>query len=136
MRATFRGQHVGKKMPELLLRDGESANYNAFLAGDGSAITIQRYNSSAENRYETLATRTLPQPIPPGTPYTLEFIAVGKSLRLRVGDAVLDASTPEPTRGRGVIYGADHDSFRDVQILNLDGLPEAEARRLASLPAL
>lgn len=128
LRATFRGLHQGTKVPEITLRETGETNYNAFLQGDGTAIMIQRFDANAVTRYQTIAKRELAVPIPPGTPYTLEFIVLGKRLRLRLGDELLEVAAPAaPTKGRGAIYGAGYDQLRDIEVLNLDGLSEAEA---------
>ena len=135
LRATFRSQPPGTRVPELLLRDTGHANYNAFLQADGAAIAIQHYDVDATPRYQPLGTRALPAAIAPGTPYTLEFIAVGNRLRLRLGETVLEVALPgAPRRGRATLYLVDVAAFREVEVLDLDSLPEVEAWARVAAP--
>ncbi|SKB01797.1 Serine/threonine protein kinase [Prosthecobacter debontii] len=70
-----------------------------------------------------------------GDDFTLELVAVGNHLIGRVnGEAIYIATDDEYTSGVMTIHSSI--PFRDIEVLELDGLPEDEAVRIAGFPPL
>lgn len=133
IRATFKSQT--ERPPELILRSSSQANFNAYLETGGRMLTIQRYESEAENRYQTLIRSRLTRTLPLDKPYTIAFYAIGPHLIAQIGDEIITAAFDKPhDPGRVSIYGIQTSAVRDVEVLNLDSLPLEEAFRLAKLP--
>jgi len=132
LRVEFGGSLQHSKMPEILLREQASQNFNAYLDGDGQKLVIQRYDGTQTQedarRYKTLGELTLPVPVRPGVPYTLEFLALGSRLIARLNGATLEVAAPDPpASGLATLYNPNFDTYRKVEFINLDGLSEAEA---------
>lgn len=131
LRVTFRHQHRAQ-VPELLLRSSHESNFNAYLEHGGKTLTIQRFDRHADSRYQTLQQMDLPQAAQPGRAYTLEFFAVGQVLLARYRDVVMEVTTKSaPQAGQISIFGIHFDDFRDVEVMNLEGVPEATALQMA-----
>ncbi|MBE2281902.1 MAG: protein kinase, partial [Prosthecobacter sp.] len=65
----------------------------------------------------------------PGNDYSLEFAAVGSRLIGRVGDSSLIMVNDDSLKsGNAKIYGAE--DIRDIEVINLDGLSEADALKI------
>ncbi len=132
LRAWFRGQRVnGEDFPQLTLhRTGDIPSPNLHIRGGKLQI---RTNQSG---YPVLAEVALREPLTPGKEYLAEFYAIGSHLIARVNGQTLTTriATP-PVAGVFQIYGAQWDYFKDAETINLDGLPEAEALKLAGVPA-
>ena len=61
--------------------------------------------------------------------YRLELAAIGSRLITRFNDTILKtADLSDAPEGTGAILGSE--DLRDIEVINLDGLPEAEALRL------
>ncbi len=66
---------------------------------------------------------------PIGKEYTLEFAAIGNRLIGRHNASVIAQATDQTfTDGTAHINGAE--DVRDIEVINLDGIPEAEALRI------
>ena len=131
LRVTFRHQHRAQ-VPELLLRSSHESNFNAYLEHGGKTLTIQHFDRHADARYQTLRQIDLPQAAQPGRAYTLEFFAIGQVLLARYRDVVMEVTTKNtPQAGQISIYGIHFDDFRDVEVMNLEGVPEATALQMA-----
>lgn len=131
LRVTFRHQHRAQ-VPELLLRSSHEFNFNAYLEHGGKTLTIQRFDRHADSRYQTLRQMDLPQAVQPGRAYTLEFFAIGQVLLARYRDVVMEVKTKSaPQAGQISIFGIHFDDFRDVEVMNLEGVPEATALQMA-----
>ena len=88
--------------------------------------------------YQTtcLAEAPAQAPIPPGKEYAMEFYAIGSWLIGRLNGQVLSfklEKDPYATPGCFMIHHTPNYYFRDVELLPLDGLPEAEALKLAGV---
>ncbi|MBB5040403.1 hypothetical protein [Prosthecobacter dejongeii] len=131
LRVTFRHQHRAQ-VPELLLRSSHESNFNAYLEHGGKTLTIQRFDRQADERYQTLRQMDLPQAAEPGRAYTLEFFAIGQVLLARYRDVVMEVTTKNaPKAGQISIYGIHFDDFRDVEVMNLEGVAEENALQMA-----
>ncbi len=139
LRVTFRNRPVSEKMPEIALRRKDNGSLTAQLYREGTKFVVLQHNGSKPkddpNEYQKLAQTLLPNAVPAGTPFTIEFIAVGTHLIARCnGTTVQCEITPDgPTTGDIAIRGPNCDAFRDIAVLNLDGLDEAEAMKLAGM---
>jgi serine/threonine protein kinase len=138
LRVEVGGRLLSGRMPEILLREQETRNYNAFLDGDGQSLVIQRYDGTVPqghpDHYRTLGSQRLKKPVPSGSPYTLEFVAVGRRLRARINDTTLEVEAPDPpAAGLVTLYNPDFDTFRQIERIELDGLSEAEALKAAEV---
>lgn len=138
LRVELSGRLQRGQMPELLLREQATRNYNAYLDGDGRSLVIQRYDGTLPlghpERYRTLATLPLEKPVQAGSPYTLEFLAVGRRLIARVNGATLEVEAVDaPAAGIAELYNPSFDTFRRLERMNLDGLSEAEAVKAAGI---
>lgn len=86
--------------------------------------------------FRTLASAAVDVPIQENEEFTMEFYAIGKTLTGRLNQQTLTARFGEadaPTEGALGIWGADRNFFRDLEVLNLEGLSETEARRFAGI---
>ena len=70
----------------------------------------------------------------PGQPTTVEWVVLGTTSRVRINGELFEAELPELTPGGTFAIGVhkDREAFevRNVGYVNLDGIPEAEARGL------
>lgn len=131
IRVTFRHLHRAQ-VPELLLRASHESNFNAYLEDDGRTLVIQHFDRRATPQYRTLNEIALPKPVEPGRAYTLEFFAIGQVLIARCRDVMVEVdSAIPPQEGLASIYGIHFDHFRDVELINLDGMSEAAALEIA-----
>ncbi len=132
VRVTFRGT-ARSPMPELILRDSSKENINAFL-GPNDVPTIQRHQSEPEAAI-TLHTWDVPSLRRPDGSYTLQLAAIGDTVHLTVNGQTFSGPLPSGmSEGRAGIFQAGADAFRDFEVINLDGLTPAEARRTLGLP--
>ncbi len=139
LRATFRNQPVGEHMPELVLRR-KNGSLSAQLYREGTIFVVLQSNDAAPEgvpRYQPLSRTRLNESVPAGAPFTIEFVAVGAQLVARChGTTVRCAAPPDgPASGEVAIRGPNYDAFRDVEVLNLEGLSEAEAMKVAGMDA-
>ncbi len=67
-----------------------------------------------------------------------DLYAVGQTIIARCNGQTITAQPPDQTPdriSRPMIYNLRADAFRKLEVINLDGLPEAEARKAAGLDA-
>ncbi|MCB1242482.1 MAG: protein kinase [Verrucomicrobiales bacterium] len=132
MTGRFDGTLEGMKAfqsTQLQLRWNKEQSYKVALQKDG--ITFQ---TKLGNR--TL--KTVPVILPkPGSTFVLEFIAIDQTLYARLDGQLASVQLSENDdpnlRGELLIYGLNHQWFRDIEFLNLDGLSEAQALEAAGL---
>ncbi len=112
--------------------DGTNEVYRANVIGpppSSVALTLANDRTKAQ---EELARLPLQHPLKPGDEYELELIAIGDALHVRLNDerlpVVTDTRLKEGTLGLHCIH-----PMRDVEVINLDGLSEAEARKAAGI---
>jgi hypothetical protein len=129
IRARFRGQRVKDyDYPQLNLRGVENTALNLHIRSGKMHIRV------TEEGFPVLAEAPLREPLPQGKEYVAELYAIGRQVIARVNGQVLTASTDvPPAPGSFDLFGADRDYFQDAQVLNLDGLSEAEARKAAGI---
>lgn len=136
IRAVFR--RTGTSFSKLQLRkQGTQAGlrlYHFSLVESHGTTQIAHYDVHAFSDGTTtrsLNSKTL-APIPEGNEYTLEFIAIGPTLIGRINgqeaNIVQDDSLEE-----GRLGWVLREPFRNLEVMNLDGLSEAEARKAASV---
>jgi hypothetical protein len=140
IRATFRDAPDTTKP----VRSGLLVRYNAKSApddvyyvlqlqkGDRAAITrkhSQDSNTPTQNRAEQLFGQKVELPL--NQHYTMEFAVVGDRLMGRINGMLLPVQRDTVLRkGRVAAIGSGDYNIRDIEVANLDGLPEAEALRL------
>jgi hypothetical protein len=131
IRARFRGQRVKDyDYPQLNLRGGENKTPSLNLHIRSGKLQIR----VMEKGFPVLAEAPLREPLPAGKEYVAELYAIGQQVIARVNGQVLTATTKlPPAPGNFSLFGADWDYFQDAQVLNLDGLSEAEARKAAGI---
>jgi hypothetical protein len=124
-RILYRGQNREGNRIGLRGRTG-SPQYQLGLSPSGQNLQAQKWNGPGDT---TLLWNT-PTPIPePGVEYTMEFGVVGNRLIGRYGNSIVKMGTDNSIQnGAAKIYGTE--DIRDIEVMNLDGLPEAEALRL------
>jgi hypothetical protein len=71
----------------------------------------------------------VPEPVSSGSEYTMEFGAVGNRLVGRLNDTLVKMASDDRYPA-GHAYFTGSESTRDIEVINLDGLPEVEALRL------
>jgi predicted Ser/Thr protein kinase len=110
---------------KIVLRGSNGKNPH-YQIGYSDRLVVQKWIQTGEGN--TLGNIDVPA-VAPGANYQLEFAAIGNRLIGRFGDSILKmASDDSLKRGEAHIYGAE--DVRDIEVINLDGLPEAEALRL------
>ena len=134
VRARFRWGPDRTHAPQLQLRNTGGVGYNIIPAYN--AVIFRRNGAAASGGSVEL--KKMPLTLPKaGQEYVLEFIAVGQTLIARLDDQTvsmqLDAGDYADLRGEAGLFQTDVNAFRDVEVINLDGLPEAEALRLAGI---
>jgi predicted Ser/Thr protein kinase len=130
------------------------SNYAVRLRGIGSGkpsfqtgIILRRQNSPSDRHYQfspqspvplkivrregdahfDLARLTKPL-VQAGEEYTMEFVALGNYLIGRYNMEIITARDDRFSEGTACISGAE--DIRDIEFINLDGLPEAEALKI------
>lgn len=102
--------------------------------GQSARIEIERYQLSG-GRHFTLGTKDVPETLADGEEYTMEFFAVGYHLVGRLNGHSLAVTIDQdgsPPAGAVGLNGTDRNFFRDLEIINLDGLPVKEALKVAN----
>jgi hypothetical protein len=126
MRKVTGGDAKGGGVSGITLRSDSSQRYQLKLLDDrmlGLRFVGQQSTGT------TVLESPLPSPLLAGQEITLEFATVGNRLIARAGNSVLKlVSVADATSGSVFISG--NDDLRDIEAINLDGLPEAEALRL------
>ncbi|MBK8038515.1 MAG: serine/threonine protein kinase [Verrucomicrobiaceae bacterium] len=134
IRVWLRGQTSGTfKSPHLQLRHLEHAAYKVRVLN--GAVVISRVDGDKKPDVELKRT---PLKMPaPGQDCLLEFIAIGQTLHAKLNGEIVSLELPaneQPQRQGGVlIYGLNQQPFRDIEAINLDGLSETEALKLAGI---
>jgi formylglycine-generating enzyme required for sulfatase activity/predicted Ser/Thr protein kinase len=126
VRARFRAAAEKRDTSYLILRDSKANNSSISLISPGTALSSQLKQSSG---FTTVFQKPSPRPVRTGEDFTLEFAAIGVGIVGRLNADVLQtANDIPPFEGPGRIVARD--PVRDIEVINLDGLPEAEALRL------
>ncbi|MDP1587855.1 MAG: SUMF1/EgtB/PvdO family nonheme iron enzyme, partial [Prosthecobacter sp.] len=134
VRVWLRGLTSGTfKSPQLQLRYLDHAGYKLRVL-DG-AVVISRVDGDKMPDVELKRTHVkMPSP---DQDCLLEFIAIGQSLHANVNGERVSLELPvneQPQRqGEVLIYGLNQQPFRDIEVINLDGLSEAEALKIAGI---
>lgn len=118
----------GVPPPQLQLRDSEGRGYNVILVYD--SIRFRRNDPAVQSHNVELGKQPLKLP-GVGQEFTLEFIAIGQRLIARLDGQtftmLLDPSSYPALSGDITLYQVDRNAFRDVEVINLEGLNEGEA---------
>jgi serine/threonine protein kinase len=97
-------------------------------ASQSIEVHVQRY---ANNQPRDMARHTRPDPKKAGDEDRLEFSVVGRRLVYRVGDSSARlVEDSNPIAAGGIAYIGGTEDLRDIEVINLDGLPEAEALKI------
>lgn len=141
--ARFRGVHPGiPRWAKLQVRlDGTKAilamrYLPPGTAGDAAELRIELEIDGGRN-FITLASAPAEHPLREDEEYTMEFYAVGQKLIGRLNRQTLAATITQeevPVRGALGIWGTDRNWFRDLEVIDFDGLSEAEALKLVATP--
>ena len=138
VRARFRPHASGLPWAKLEIRKGDTISTPCLRYIPGSAggdapemrleLTIQR-----GKKFVTLGSAPASVRLEDEKEYTMELCAVGNLLIGRINEqtviARLDADSVAADGGLG-IWGVDRNFFRDIEVINLDGLSEAEALKI------
>ena len=103
--------------------------------GENAELRIELDRRSSR-RMSRLASIQVTPPLAPGAEFVMEFIAIGDVLFGRLNGLTVMVRVEGldlPLKGALGIVDADHFSFRDVEVFNLDSVPEAEALKIAGL---
>lgn len=134
MRAVFK-RNVNHAQLQLRKQWGEGGDWQQYNFGivDNRGMTqVAHYTfkpGPAGKNSRSIVSKALAASIPEGTEYLLEFIAIGATLIARV-DGILMARAQDTGLAEGRIGIYTGEPFRDLEVINLDGLPEPEARKL------
>ena len=135
LRARFRGQRSKDDLfPQMNLRSqvGDFSSVNLYLDPAGQKVFLRFSKEGALPKLAEVRLREKLRPDP--KEYLMELYAIGSTLIGRINGQSVTAQIPEGLgAGEFGIYDANADFVRDVEVLNLDGLPEAEARKLIGL---
>ncbi|MBX7208744.1 MAG: protein kinase [Verrucomicrobiaceae bacterium] len=124
LRATFK-RSTGS-FARLCLRHDFKGLQPYYQFGIGSSEKLIMQAISAEQR-QGVWSIDIPK-IADGSNYRLEFAAVGNLSIARYGDIIKTMDIKDAPQGGAQITGLE--DVRDIEVINLDGLPEAEALRL------
>ena len=120
------------KDPILTLRRSptrKNTEYQACIKASAGKIVMERVVDDVGQR---LSEWPLPRAYAPTEWLKLEFRAVGDALTI-TADGVIIGTVKDATlsdAGTATIHAEANGYFRDIEVINLDGLPEAEALRL------
>lgn len=140
-RFKFRGGDANENFIQLRAQ-GPAGYVFRVLSGGKCTISLMKpgpsgaLNGAGRTARETevIATASLPKPLQAGEEYTLEFLAIGSRLIGRCNGTVIcegtDTRLPE---GETSLFG--YSAIRDVEVVELDQLPEAEALKAAGVGA-
>lgn len=125
----------------LQLRNMSGAGYSfGYLPDNGRGtglLLIERIDKVGDTyKHKELVKVPAAARIPVGTAYSMEFYAIGSLLIGRLNDQVVTfklEDDPYAASGGLVIVNTPKCFFRDMEVLPLDGLPEAEALKLAGV---
>lgn len=135
--ARYAGVRLRIRMSEPKRMDGASIwlrNLDGGIVYTGAWRGIMRHFGKAQKPAEYLVERKNLVPKKPGDSFTLEFYAIGTHLVCRYEGDVLRVSEPGENRAPGTL---NHlmilNPVTDIEFINLDGLSEAEALKLAGV---
>jgi hypothetical protein len=118
----------GKNIAYLTLRNQSLTTTDQYklFNSNGTHFTCQATNGSETF---TIFQSLVPSPVSFDSAYTMEFGAVGNRLVGRLNDSLVKLTSDDRYR-TGHAYFTGSESTRDIEVINLNGLPEAEALRL------
>jgi len=111
----------------IVLRKHETKFQQYQLSPKGVFLTINRRDGE---EYPEIMRFSKPI-VQSGAEYVMEFGIVGSQLVARYNDDFMRVQ--DTTFKQGSAYLSGKDDLRDVEVINLDGLPEAEALRLLGM---
>ena len=124
VRGRFMRHGMGENNRIMLRQEGSNPEY--YLLGfEGAKLSLRYYKDTVFIPLADVKTPSLGA----GSEYLLQFGVVNKRLIGRYADSVLAFADGSHLRqGRASVFGSE--DLRDIEVMNLDGLPEAEALRL------
>jgi serine/threonine protein kinase len=126
MRARFKRDVQAWEVGAIRLRQSEPKNYYQLKNANENGFICQR---RADDAYITLKNDRAKRVTSSGDEYVLEFGVVGSQLIARFDEStVWLMRDTKPSQGDGLINGSE--DVRDIEVINLDGLPEAEALKI------
>jgi formylglycine-generating enzyme required for sulfatase activity/predicted Ser/Thr protein kinase len=125
LRATFGGSRV-----TLCARTNHAGKYQLYNY-EGKALVLERHDAAAD-RWITLRSLPLPQPLQPGQDYELELRVVGQTLTAKLNGEVLGTVTDGTlTDGTFGVNGIGRDAapalIKSLEVLDLDAPGAAPA---------
>jgi hypothetical protein len=135
MRARFRGQRIqADNFPQMNLRTqpGNAGSLNLWIEPTGKTMQLR---VTADGKLTKLAEAPLREPLAMGKEYAMEFFAIGDRLIGRIDGQTVTARAPAAPGLPGDlgITSGHYDYLRGFEVLNLDGIPEADALKLAGV---
>jgi formylglycine-generating enzyme required for sulfatase activity len=128
VRVTSRRQGAKENITNINLRNNSdgTSRYQLDIKSGGTIFGAQKRE---QNDYPLLWAIPLPKPNKVGDTCRMEFAAVENRLVGRFDDTVFK-SVIDNSIAEGFVSISSDEDLRDIEVLNLDGLPEAEALRL------
>jgi serine/threonine protein kinase len=127
MRMTIRLNASGENNSKFAIRLNDGSYNHSFLSNTRK-LSLQKLQNGKYVTYPGLPTIGT-KPFVPGEMVPLEFGVVGARLVARV-DSRAFYTAVDPNMNNGVGRITINDDLRDIEVINLDGLPEAEALRI------
>lgn len=133
----FRARFIAapdRQQPQLMLRDASSNGYNIICGYGGLMLRQNDPNVQGKNLELKKFLTDLPGD---GEEYVLEFIAIDTHLIARLNGKTFQFRDESPRDNQGAgelrLFQSNLHAFRDVEVLNLDGLSKAEALKAAGV---
>ena len=138
----FRGRPAGTtNWAKLEIRKGATTAVPALRyiqpGGPGAAAEMRiELTLGGGKKFVTLGTARVETALREGEEYSMELYAIGSLLVGRINQQTLTArieNSAVPAEGALGIWGVDRNFFRDFEVINLDGLSEADALKLIAI---
>ncbi len=127
-------RQTGEYQGKYLVIRGTKGGFDGYTLALGNGFLFAGQKVAGSNVYDHLWKASPPLFHLPGVgeEFTLEFGCVGDKLIGRIGNDFVKVITDTKwNRGSGYISGGE--PIRDIEVINLDGLPEAEALRILGI---
>ncbi len=141
IRARFRSQAPKGALPmppiQLLVRSSSTGNFNTFVVRTLEGFGI-RHDKTPTPRgiMPPIALSDLPVQRPPSEEFTLQLAVLDKTLFASCKGVLIQGQMEEDslqTEGVPGLFVSNIDLFRDIEVINLDGLPRNEALRILGI---
>jgi formylglycine-generating enzyme required for sulfatase activity/serine/threonine protein kinase len=139
VRATFSRKHRpngGVDGNRIILRRNDTGERcQIFLDNNDCSCQVSQKNSAGDVQNWGVIKKKVTPSISVGETYTLEFVAIGNLLVARCNGQLMFATRDERNTKPGSAYILAYEDTSDVEFINLDTLPEAEALKIAGVDA-